>query len=329
MPLSPVLSDFRVDETPEAWERLADCSHASPLSRYAWVRAGAEILGGTPIFLTVMQGDSPLAGCATIQRRRYGLPYAPPVPLSTECGFLACVHDIDRLRPAMLILASRVERMVHTAVIAVPEALRWSVEQRRGWVVRTQQDLVLDMHDDRPPWEEYRQSHRRKCRVALREGAQVLEKWDVDRLLVLFSASYSAHGIRPPYPMEIMRALVAASRKSGARMFFLITNDGVAHAARLILTDGHTGYDLVAGDDRATSIPRSHALVHEVLGILHGEGVRRFDFGGGNTEGIRDFKLGFGAHPVSRPEARWVGSPVMRVALEFRHRWLLRLRRLV
>lgn len=106
--------------------------------------------------------------------------------------------------------------------------------------------------------------------------------------------------------------LKALSGTVKIRVFEAVDSKGTTAAMRVVLLgeDG-TCYDWLAGNDpEYNSVGASSFLVYNTLMSLKKEGMKKFDFGGANTQKIADFKQAFNGNLVCGFQTSWKSDRV-------------------
>jgi CelD/BcsL family acetyltransferase involved in cellulose biosynthesis len=312
-------------EQPETWERLRASSHDRTLfNSAAWLSVLAQVFQRKPqaVILTDAAGEA--AGIPLLLRQRGPLRLSAALPITLYAGMIRRTgSDID-VTP----LLQAVEQQSHfVSLSTVWTAAEQSLLTARGWRLRPQQTIRMELGDLQAVWEGYNQSLRRKLRRVLDGGFRLDADPPTPIIIGMFEQSYSRHGIRPPLPgSTVERWLNELRRRDIARCFAARQADGRFAAVRVMLRDGAMLYDWLAGADPAIAPSASHWLLHTVLQRFSDDNCREFDFMGANTPGVTDFKRSFGGRISEYHEAEWYRPSLLRHLNSVRNRGL-RLRR--
>lgn len=297
-------------EHPEVWDRLhAVSANATVFSSTKWLLAMAEAFQRRTEAFVIQVGDAPVAGIPLLVHRRGPLRIAAPLPISLYAGFLqaADVLPLDQL-------LEHVEKRFHFISLSasLPEQYRRTFGTR-GWWLRRQQTIRLDVSDMQSVWNGYAQSLRRKLRRAEEASFQLDNDPPTVEIVRMFEQSYLRHGNLPPIPGTIITPWLNLLRQRGiARCFAARHPDGRCAAVRVVVAEGGTLYDWLAGADPSVAPSASHWLLHSVIAWHSARDFQLFDFMGANTPGVTDFKRSFGGYEYEYYEADWYRPAFLR-----------------
>lgn len=321
----PRISEPRISvDDQESWNDLVQRSSAPIFARRSWLEGLGEVLGGRARTLTCLWQERPFLGLSMLVRSRGPISYSPPLPFSMGNGLLCtCSEDGDTInlesRLGLSALCAEAERHLRMGHFLLPS--HWMMEEQWpsvSWRMERGQTLVVVLDSEDAIQKRMSQSHRRKCRLAEKQGVQIIEQWDSAEMSRLFASSYAAHSLRAPFDDMQLKGILDLARHHGARMFLAMGREGSALAGRVVLQDGSRAYDLVAGDARVSQVSVSHFLVYRILVELLHSGAKDFDFMGANAPSIAQFKSGFGSTLAPMNTLHFHSSPMLRFAEKLR-----------
>ena len=309
----------------DTWEHLRAASiEATLFSSAEWLTTLATVFDRDATAIVALQGDVCLAGIPLLTHRRGPFRVAAPLPITLYAGILR-TPGAGPLLGTMLAL---VERRCHFVSLSA----RWDEEDNqilssRGWTTRGRQTLLVPLGDTQVLWDGYSQALRRKLR-RIPVGGFLLDRDPSSRTIItMFERSYSRHRVRPPLPAATLERWLHELRdRERAQCFAALHPDGRVAAVRVVLRDGRTIFDWLAGADPAVAPSASHWLVHTILEEYGRQGCAHFDFMGANTPGVTDFKRSFGGTVLPYVDAVWYRPALLRHLDAMRHRGI-RLRR--
>jgi len=142
----------------------------------------------------------------------------------------------------------------------------------------------------------FNQSLRKKLRKSELQNIRFIENYELDSFVSLYKYSYHRHTMTPPLSENVIIKLISKIMQlENARMYFAEI-EGKKTAARIVLEDGLTIYDLLAGSDDQSGLASSF-LVAEIMKI-YAEKYHYFDFLGADHPEVEQFKRGFGGKLV-------------------------------
>ncbi len=328
------MSDWTVETAPlmraeREWDELHLRSAAPIFSSRRWLRVLSEVFGRDAHASLLRENGQLRAGIPLLLKHKGMLRYSGTLPGTLYSGL---VHDFrgEDLQLYLPTLLAEIERTCHFASLSLPhDTMLIDMLGSRGWEIRRQLSLRLDISDASQLWVGYSQSLRRKIRRA--DEAQLTFSDDAPAGLLadMYQNSYQRHGLNPPTPPEHMRKWILALRREELlETFVAYRADGVPAAARAAIRDGDVVYDWLAGADPAVSPSASHWLLHSMLGRFSDQGARVLDFMGANTPGVVEFKRSFG--PAEHPyiEANWYRSSLVKALSRLQTSRLARRRRM-
>ncbi len=166
----------------------------------------------------------------------------------------------------------------------------------QGAVVEPRYSYVVTLDTKENLINNFNQNLRKKLKQAAKQGAAVRESEDWPLLVDLINKSYHRHGIRPNFSISALQTFLEAAFHHSQVKLFIFELDGKIRAARLVIIDADTIFDLLAGsaDESGTG---SAYLVNEIL-MQYVNSHKYFDFMGADHPQIEQFKRGFGGELV-------------------------------
>lgn len=308
-------------EQPETWERLRATSPDRTLFNSAvWLTVLGKAFQREARAFIFSDSDGEAAGIPLLLRQRGPLRLSAALPITLYAGMIRrSGSEID-----ITSLLEAVERQNHfISLSTVWTATERSLLTARGWRLRPQQTIRIELGDMQSVWQGYNQSLRRKLRRVLDGGFRLDADPPTPIIIDMFEQSYSRHGIRPPIPgTTLERWLGELRRRDIARCFAARQPDGRFAAVRVMLRDGTMLYDWLAGADPSVAPSASHWLLHTILQRFSDDNCREFDFMGANTPGVTDFKRSFGGRISEYHEAEWYRPALLRHMNSVRNRGL-------
>lgn len=192
-------------------------------------------------------------------------------------------------------------------------------DELAGSGIREREEFVLDLGED--PATLLDANHRRNVKRALAAGVSFDVTSDPSAVAVHLQLMRSSLHRRQQrgeaVPVQLDGSEIAALVAGGAgTLFRAVVGDEVLSSILILRSAAgayyHSAGTSPAGMERGTA----HALVLQTAQALRTSGARVFNLGGASreAEGLRRFKLGFGARAVRlRAVDRWVGSTTWRI----------------
>jgi hypothetical protein len=144
----------------------------------------------------------------------------------------------------------------------------------------------------------FNQSLRKKIQKAKDQNMLIYESDDLNTFSDLYFSSYKRHCKIPPISKENFELLIQNILKiKNVNMYFVKKEEKIL-AARIILKDKDTIYDLLAGSSDESGLASSF-LVAEIMRMHAGE-FSNFDFMGADHPDIEQFKRAFGGDLIHR-----------------------------
>jgi hypothetical protein len=144
----------------------------------------------------------------------------------------------------------------------------------------------------------FNQSLRKKIQKGKQQNFQISESSDAEKFIELYQSSYNRHGLNPPISKATIKPLIKKILSlPNVRLFFLKKTEKNL-AGRIVVEDGKTIYDLLAGSIDETGITSSF-LVAEIMKKYAGK-FAQFDFMGADHAEIEKFKRAFGGELINR-----------------------------
>lgn len=257
-------------------------------------------------------------GVPMVRRRRLGLEWLFSQPYGTAGGLIGASPGTDfDGRPILLetsweeflpsVLSSGTVELTLPAPGVPAHGAGWVSQQLEysSWILDVRgrpADVLADVDD----------SHRRNIQDGV-ERSPRFERISDPGSVRLFQSHWVTRA-KPPSRIVLNHTrgplFASAFAKTGALWWYVavVGERPVATTAWLVLNDRAVNVDN-AIDRQADARGVNHALFAHLLQALHNEGVRFFDFGGGpggkSTDGLMQFKQGWGAKPVARAESRY------------------------
>lgn len=190
--------------------------------------------------------------------------------------------------------------------------------QWRGAAVEPRYSYVVDLKNENNLIDIFNQSLRKKLKLAEQQNYRMQESNDPECLIGLFKKSYIRHGMSPLISEVRLRSLLNKTLQLPQIKLYHAQKDGETRAARLILADKHTGYDLLAGSSDPEGIASAFLVAQILRGLI--PVLKSFDFMGADHPQIEQFKRGFGGKLTQsfritnriRPPLSWVVSSYQR-----------------
>jgi lipid II:glycine glycyltransferase (peptidoglycan interpeptide bridge formation enzyme) len=142
----------------------------------------------------------------------------------------------------------------------------------------------------------FNQSVRKKIRQGEKEKIIVYESSESDTLIRLIKKSYHRHGLLPAFSDNAFKIFLSKILELPQVKLFYSEINGKIIAARVIVLDEETVYDLLAGTDDERGIGATY-LVSYILKKYSSDHLY-FDFMGANHPQIEQFKRGFGGELI-------------------------------
>jgi len=162
----------------------------------------------------------------------------------------------------------------------------------KGALVEPRYTYVVNLDDEKGISANFNQSTRKKLKLAEKENIIMIESEDPSELITLFSKSYHRHNRTPLIDekilVKLLRALIILPN---VKLYYVSIRNHIK-SARLVVIDGQTVYDLLAGSDDDTGIASVY-LISQLL-LKYCQSNQYFDFMGADHPDIEQFKRGFG-----------------------------------
>jgi hypothetical protein len=142
----------------------------------------------------------------------------------------------------------------------------------------------------------YSQSLRKKIRQAEKQGYRIIESENYSYLLEMIIGSYRRHNLKPLIKEKYLSVLLDMVKNLKQITVFDCVKGSQVFASRMILTDGDSIYDLLAGSNDPEGLA-SPFLVHQILYGMAGK-FSSFDFLGADHPQVEQFKRGFGGELI-------------------------------
>jgi lipid II:glycine glycyltransferase (peptidoglycan interpeptide bridge formation enzyme) len=161
----------------------------------------------------------------------------------------------------------------------------------KAWV-QPRYTYVVDLSGEQNLLIEFNQSTRKKIKQAENSAPVVQETKETSVLIDLIDKSYARHGMKPLIEKKYLHHfLTLALNLTNVKMYFLKAHQKII-AARLVLYDKDTVYDLLAGSDDQAGAGSTYLVYHIMKQSI--PNYRYFDFMGADHSEIEQFKRGFG-----------------------------------
>lgn len=142
----------------------------------------------------------------------------------------------------------------------------------------------------------FSQTVRKKIKQAESMNCTVYEERTPDILVDLVNSSYSRHGIKPLIKTNALRSVLENALDLEQVKLYTAKINGKIKAARLIVVDQNTIYDLLAGSDDPSGVGSTFLVSYILKTYLKSHNY--FDFMGANHPEIEIFKRGYGGELV-------------------------------
>jgi lipid II:glycine glycyltransferase (peptidoglycan interpeptide bridge formation enzyme) len=168
--------------------------------------------------------------------------------------------------------------------------------QWEGASVEPKYSYVVKLGNEQKLLDNFNQSVRKKIRQAENDGIIVYESNESETLIKLIKKSYHRHGLLPVFSDNAFTLFLKKILELPQVKLFYSEISGKIIAARIIVIDEETVFDLLAGSDDERGIGSTYLVSHILEKfVLH---YRYFDFMGANHPQIEQFKRGFGGELV-------------------------------
>jgi hypothetical protein len=162
----------------------------------------------------------------------------------------------------------------------------------------------------------FNQSLRKKIQKAKDQNLLVYESNDLNTFSDLYFLSYKRHRKIPPVSKEYFEHLIQNIIKiKNVNMYFVKKEEKIL-AARIILKDHTTIFDLLAGSSDESGLASSF-LVAEIMTMHAGE-FSNFDFMGADHPDIEKFKRAFGGELIHRFKVQNTPGIILNLLLKIR-----------
>ncbi len=310
------------------WDAFhARCPDATVFGSSRWLRCAARVFGGHPVYLLAPGDAAPHAkdrpgaadahaheaGIPLLVRHRGPFPIVTALPITLYQGMYASAGGFSD--SAVEALFSHIERKTFFATLPLPVGSRaGAIAESRGWERIAQRTVRIPIDTIDPTWREFSQSLRRKIRRAEDAMLVCTTSDDLSIIAGMHEESYARHGMRPPVATTQLAAWLSMLQEERLITQYVARDgDGRARAARVVMCDGDTVYDWMAGMGAGSvHAAASHWLVWEIMRLHAERGMRIFDFMGANTVGVSDFKFLFGGSVVHYDVVRFRRSRAVR-----------------
>ncbi len=166
----------------------------------------------------------------------------------------------------------------------------------QGAVVEPKYNYVVTLDEKENLINNFNQNLRKKLKQAAKQGAVVRESEDWPLIVDLIIKSYYRHGIRPHISVCALQTLLETALNLSQVKLFLFELDGKIRAARVVVIDEDTIFDLLAGSADESGIGSAY-LVNQIL-MQFVNSHKYFDFMGADHPQIEQFKRSFGGELV-------------------------------
>jgi lipid II:glycine glycyltransferase (peptidoglycan interpeptide bridge formation enzyme) len=166
----------------------------------------------------------------------------------------------------------------------------------QGAVVEPKYSYVVTLDKKENLINNFNQNLRKKLKQAAKQGAVVKESEDWPLIVDLIIKSYHRHGIRPNFPISTLQTFLEMALNYSQVKLFLIELDIKLLAARLVIIDEETIFDLLAGSADESGAGSAY-LVNQIM-MQYVDSHKYFDFMGADHPQIEQFKRGFGGELV-------------------------------
>ena len=164
----------------------------------------------------------------------------------------------------------------------------------------------------------FNQSLRKKIQKGKEQNFQISESHNPHKFFELYHSSYKRHGLNPPITETTTKSLVQKILGlTNVHLFFLKKAEKIL-AGRIVIEDGKTIYDLLAGSIDETGIASSF-LVAEIMKKYAGK-FTFFDFMGADHPEIEKFKRAFGGELINRFKVQNRPGYVLNALIKIRQR---------
>ena len=306
----------------EEWDLLVRRTPQGTLfSSTRWFRTLGEMLEKDWRVLGCFKNANLIGGAISLSIRKYGLDLFLP-PLLTGYpgihylppeGSRACERVEEVLRRVEAIEKGVREMhamawLVHAPAMAELRPFVWN-----KWECVPRYTFVLKLVDREAMKGNLKHSLRKQIRKAEEKGLAVRAAGDVGRVVELYERSYGRRGTPAPVEPGLLARWYGRLAQEGTARAYVVEDDaGAAHAFRIVLVDGPTAFDWIAGSDPDhLSEGGTPYLLWKVIETLAGD-CETFDFMGANIRSIASFKTGFGGDLVPYWETRRFRSPWVR-----------------
>jgi hypothetical protein len=153
------------------------------------------------------------------------------------------------------------------------------------------------------------QEHQRNLAKAHRQGLNVVAGDDLESLVRLVQQTYRRQGLVMPFEEDVLRRLAKVALARGhAKVYLAQTREGRFAAGLLVVHDGRSSYQLVAGGDPALRALGGGNLVEwEAIQESLAAG-RTYDFEGSEIRGVERHYRRWGAVPTPTWRLERAGS---------------------
>jgi len=158
--------------------------------------------------------------------------------------------------------------------------------------------VLDDLSDLSRVWQGMSESARGQVRKAERAGLTVV-LCDIDEVYKCECQSFQRQGRRPSHSASLLRSIYdSAKENDSGSCFAVVDREGAVYAARLLVWDKNSAYNLVAGADSELRDSGANSLgVWSAIQFV-AQRSRAFDFAGSVIESIARFNRNFGAKQV-------------------------------
>lgn len=164
--------------------------------------------------------------------------------------------------------------------------------------VEPEHTYICKLENEQAIFNRFNQSLRKKIQKSKEQKYKIIESKELDAFVDLYFASYKRHGIIPPISSNKLELLLLKIIELPNVYLYFVKNEDKILAARIVLEDRETIYDLLAGSIDKSGLASSF-LVAEIM-KKYAEKFSYFDFMGADHPEIEKFKRAFGGELVHR-----------------------------
>lgn len=141
---------------------------------------------------------------------------------------------------------------------------------------------------------------------------EIIEESEINRFLQLQHITYNQHGIKFPYPEEMLLRIDDECSKRGLRKILLaVDSQNQVHAGAYLVWDKDCVYAILRGSDPKLRNSGANSLVlWKAIEFANREG-KKFDFAGSWVESIERFARAFGAKQTPFFEISKINSKIV------------------